>query len=65
MLLPMTKRLLLLIDLITKGGYDTMAMLYASCIIRGTKTFSDVPATLKNDIRQILLDEGLENLTRD
>ena len=59
------KRFFLLIRLMKNGGEECMIILYASCIIRGTKKFSDVPATLKEQVRQILADEGLDNLTHD
>jgi hypothetical protein len=42
-----------------------MVMLYVSCVIRGIKKFSDVPITLKEDVRRILISEGLEHLTLD
>lgn len=33
-----------------------MAMAYATLIIKGKKNFSDVPARLKDQVREILID---------
>lgn len=33
-----------------------MAVIYATLIIKGRKTFSDVPAKLKEQVRTILID---------
>lgn len=40
-----------------------MSMIYATLIIKGVKTFADVPDTLKNEVRQILVEAGCEHLT--
>ena len=39
-----------------------MAVVYATLIIKGKKTFSQVPATLKEQVRQILIDLDCEDL---
>lgn len=39
-----------------------MAMIYATLIIKGKKTFAQVPATLKEQVRQILIDLDCEHL---
>lgn len=39
-----------------------MAVVYATLIIKGAKTFAQVPATLQADVRQVLMDLDLENL---
>lgn len=39
-----------------------LALLYATYIMRGMKKFSDVPAMLKSQVKQILEDEGLGHL---
>lgn len=59
----MTKLILLL--LFGKGGVDMMAMLWATKIILGKKKFSDVPAKLKEQVREILIENGLEELLED
>lgn len=53
---------LLLRILYGKGGEDMMAMLWCQQIILGKKTFSQVPAKLKEQVRQLLIDCGCEDL---
>lgn len=50
---------------VQKGGADMMAMLWAQQIMLGKKTFSQVPAKLKEQVREILIDSGCENLTEE
>lgn len=33
-----------------------MAIIYATLIIKGRKTFAQVPAVIKEDVRQVLID---------
>ena len=40
----------------------TMAMVYVSLIIKGKKTYSQVPKTLKAQVKEILIDLELEYL---
>lgn len=40
-----------------------MAVVYATLIINGKKDFRDVPARLKEQVRQVLEDLGLPELT--
>ena len=62
----MVSRILLALDIIfNKGGVDMMAMLWAQQIMLGKKTFSQVPAKLKEQVREILIDSGCENLTEE
>jgi hypothetical protein len=42
-----------------------MAMLWAQKIILGKKTFADVPRLLKEQVREILIESGLEELTKE
>lgn len=35
---------------------ETMVIIYATLIIKGKKTFADVPERLKNEVKQILID---------
>lgn len=51
--------LLWLINKVLKGG-DTMTVIYATLIVKGTKTIDDVPAIIKDDVRLILLDLEIE-----
>lgn len=45
-----------------KGGDEMMAMLWAQQIMLGKKTFKDVPRLLKEQVKQILIDSGMEDL---
>lgn len=45
-----------------KEGETMMAMLWAQQIILGKKTFAQVPKLLKEQVREILIDSGCENL---
>lgn len=40
----------------------TMSMVYVSLIVKGKKTFSQVPDRLKDEVRQILIDIDCEYL---
>lgn len=42
-----------------------MAMIYATLIIKGAKTYREVSAALKNQVKTILIDCGCENLIID
>lgn len=42
-----------------------MAMLWAQKIILGKKTFADVPRLLKEQVREVLIESGLEELTKE
>lgn len=44
-----------------KEGYD-MALVYVSLIIKGRRTYSSVPNTIKAQVREILIDLELEYL---
>lgn len=39
-----------------------MAMLWAQKIMLGKKTFADVPRLLKEQVREILIESGMEEL---
>ena len=56
----MTKLILFLI--FGKGGVEMMAMLWAQKIILGKKNFNDVPVKLKEQVKEILIESGLEEL---
>ena len=45
-----------------KEAENMLAMLWAIQIINGKKTFSQVPAKLKDAVREILVDAGCEDL---
>lgn len=41
---------------------ETMAIIYATLIVKGKKTFSDVPVKIKEQVRQVLIDLECEDL---
>ena len=45
-----------------KGGETMMAFLWAQQIIKGKKTFAQVPMLLKPQVAEILTDSGMEEL---
>lgn len=45
-----------------KGGEDMMAMLWAQQIMYGKKTFAQVPRLLKDKVKEVLIDSGMEEL---
>lgn len=45
-----------------KGGKDMMAMLWAQQIMLGKKTFAQVPAKLREQVRELLVDSGVGEL---
>lgn len=45
-----------------KEGKTMMAMLWAQQIMLGKKTFSQVPRLLKEQVKEILIDSGCEDL---
>ena len=45
-----------------RGGEYMMAMLWAQQIMLGKRTFSQVPRLLKDDVKEILIDSGKEEL---
>lgn len=47
---------------ILKGDDDMMAMLFAQKVILGKIGYCDVPAKLKDQVREILVESGLEDL---
>lgn len=45
-----------------EGGADMMAMLWAQQIMLGKKTYAQVPRLLKDKVKEILVDSGMEEL---
>ena len=45
-----------------KEAMTMLAMLWAIQIINGKKSFAQVPAKLKDQVREILIDAGCEDL---
>lgn len=48
-----------------KEGETMMAMLWAQQIMLGKKTFSQVPRLLKDKVKEILVDSGMEELATE
>ena len=61
----MVRQLFLYIFLKMKGSDEMMAMLWAQQIILGKKTFSQVPRMLKEKVKEILIDSGFEEVTKE
>lgn len=55
-------RKLIINILFGKEGEIMMAMLWAQQIMLGKKTFDQVPRLLKDQVREILIDSGCEDL---
>ena len=47
-----------------KGGECMMAMFFAQRVILGKTAFSDVPAKLQDQVREVLTESGLEELAK-
>lgn len=45
-----------------KEGETMIAMLWAQRIMNGKKTFADVPRLLKEQVKEILIESGVEEL---
>lgn len=48
-----------------KEGFEVMAMLWAQKIMLGKKTYADVPRLLKEQVKEILIESGLEELVTE
>lgn len=46
------------------GGKEMMAMLWAQQIMLGKKTYEQVPRLLKEQVKEILTDSGMEELAK-
>lgn len=46
-------------EVMKKGNDFMIAMLYAALIVKGTKTFGEVPKPLQEEVKNILLDADL------
>ena len=58
-------RKLLIKLLFGKDGEIMMSMLWAQQIILGKKTFDEVPRLLKDQVKEILIDSGCEDLVTE
>jgi len=48
-----------------KEGDAMMAMLWAQQIMLGKKTYAQVPKLLKEKVKEILIDSGMEELVQE
>lgn len=55
-------QMLKLIYYMLKAGDKEMAIVYATLIIRGFRNFAQVPVTLKEQVRQVLIELEMEEL---
>ena len=55
----------LFIFLQNNGGMEMMAMLWAQQIMLGKKTYAQVPRLLKEKVKEILEDSGMEELVKE
>ena len=51
--------------IVGKEGEEMMAMLWAQQIMLGKKTFAQVPKLLKEKVKEILIDSGMEELVTE
>ena len=52
----------LLLFLLLRKEVDTMAVIYATLIVKGRKTFRQVPDKIKDQVRQVLVDLECDEL---
>ena len=52
----------LLLFLLLRKEVDTMAVIYATLIVKGRKTFRQVPDKIKDQVHQVLVDLECEEL---
>lgn len=55
----------LLLFLVIRKEVETMAVIYATLIVKGKKTYEQVPDKIKAQVRQILIDLECEDLIEE
>lgn len=55
----------MLLFFMTKKEKKTMAVIYATLIIKGKKNISDVPARIKDQVKQVLIDLDCPELAEE
>ena len=55
----------LMVFFMRKDGKEMMAMLWAQQIMLGKKTYEQVPRLLKEKVKEILADSGMEELVKE
>lgn len=56
--------LTLILKLFFRKEVPTMAVIYATLIVKGKKTLNDVPAILREQVKQILIDLEVPELAK-
>lgn len=56
---------LFILQMILGGGEIMMAMFFAQRVILGKTSFAEVPAKLKDQVRELLVDAGLPELVQE
>lgn len=46
----------LIIKILFRKDVESMAVIYATLIIKGKKTFTDVPEKIKDKVKEVLID---------
>ena len=52
----------LLLFLLLRNEVETMAIIYATLIIKGKKTYAQVPEKIKSQVKQVLIDLECEDM---
>ena len=52
----------LLLFLLLRKEVETMAIIYATLIVKGKKTYAQVPEKIKPQVKQVLIDMECEDL---
>jgi hypothetical protein len=52
----------LLLFLLLRKEVETMAIIYATLIVKGKKTYTQVPEKIKPQVKQVLIDLECEDL---
>ena len=55
----------LIIFFMRREGKEMMAMLWAQQILLGKKTYAQVPRLLKDQVKELLIDSGYEELVTE
>nr|DAP86087.1 MAG TPA: hypothetical protein [Caudoviricetes sp.] len=55
----------ILLCLILGKGVNDMAVVYATLIVKGKKNYADVPAKLKEQVKEILIDLDCADLVTE
>lgn len=52
----------IIIKILFRWEVEDMAVVYATLIIKGKKNIEDVPARIRDEVKQVLIDLDLESL---